>query len=408
MKSKTLRKPARQSLCFPGEEARENWLFDEKELTWKRSEPVSGGLMGVEAMAFDSAPFWCLGQEQVPEDAVSLRWEAQGVANTGNASLWVYWTVASEHNRALAGTLALSDEALNFEGWSNHPETFEPSVCMLPLPKDGMAVWRELGRCVVAFTREGRLLHAAVLASRVLDADAAFELRDVCAALQAHDFLDAVPTIHIWTACETDFVPQLACLFVEAGVVKEPRPDPRPPLVAGGLLPVQVAMKRQERQARQHKLMLLAVAAMMYICFFGAWWVRLQWRDAHLSRAEAELATYQPEMDQVTHAQAYWQAMEGAINPDLYPMELFQQIVSLLPDEGIRLKEFQIDRGKIIVSGEAATVNHALGFKDRLSANAALQHHEWNFPVPTIREDNRADFRAEGTIHAGGTVNEGQ
>jgi len=110
----------------------------------------------------------------------------------------------------------------------------------------------------------------------------------------------------------------------------------------------------------------------------------------------------------VTQAQAHWLAMEGAINPDLYPVEVFHQIVSLLPEEGIRLKEFQIENGKIIVSGEATTVQHALGFKGRLAACAALQHHAWNFPQPSIREDNRAEFRAEGTLNAGGAVHEGQ
>ena len=106
-------------------------------------------------------------------------------------------------------------------------------------------------------------------------------------------------------------------------------------------------------------------------------------------------------------AQAHWLEMEAAINPDLYPMELFHQIVSLLPDEGIRLKEFQIEDGRLIVSGEATMVNHALGFKDRLAACEPLQRYAWTFPVPTIREDNRAEFRAEGTLN-GGTAHEGQ
>ena len=406
MKRMTFGSQNKQSLSFPGEEVRETWVCEDG--TWKRSEPVSGGLMGLEVLAFDSAPFWSLSQDNVSEDAVALRWETLGISSTSEAPQWVHWTVTKQKNRVLAGTLALAEETLNTDGWHANPETFEPSVSLLPLPANGIAVWRELGRCVAAFTRDGRLLHAAALASRVLDADAAYELYDLCAALQAHDFMEPPLGIHVWTACETDFVPQLACLFVEAGIIKETRPDPRPPQEPGRLLPAHVAQQRQQRQQRQHKLMMLAVGAMMYVCFFGAWWLRLQWRDSRVSRAEAELATLQPEMEQVSQAQARWEAMEGAINPDLYPMEIFHQIVSLLPDEGIRLKEFQIDNGRIIVSGEAATVNHALGFKDRLSASTALQHHTWSFPVPTIREDNRADFRAEGTLSSGGTVNEGQ
>lgn len=406
MSRMTFGRPSRQSLCFPGEAARETWVLEND--VWQRAEPVTGGLMGVEAVAFDSAPFWCLGQEKVPDDAVALRWEMLGVANDGGSSLWVHWTVLNQNNRALAATLALSEETLKAEIWNLRPDSFEPSVLMLPLPDHGIAVWNELGRYVVAFTRSGRLLHSAVLASRVLDVDAAFELHDLFAALQAHEFMDEPSAIFIWTACENDFVPQLACMFLEAGVHKEPRPDPRPPLQSGGLLPVQVALARQQRLARRQKLMILSAAAMMYLCFFGAWWLRLQWRETRLSRAEAALAVSQPEIDQVTTAQAHWQAMEEAINPDLYPMELFQQVVSLLPEEGIRLKEFNIANGRVLVSGEAATVNHALAFKGRLIASDEQNHHAWNFPVPSIREDNRADFRAEGTLTPGGAVDETQ
>ena len=406
MKRRGFRNSPTQSLCFPGEAARETWICTDG--VWQRSAPVSGGLMGVEAIAFDSAPFWCLCQDKVPDEAVALRWEALGLSNAGGSSLWLHWAVMRKNNRALVATLALTEESLGSDSWNNNPGQFEPSVRMLPLPENGIAIWQELGRYVVAFTCEAGLLHAAVLTSRVLDVDAAFELRDLFAALQAHDFMGEPSVIHVWTACETDFVPQLACLFVEAEVRKEPRPDPRPPATASGLLPVQVAAQRLQHQKRQGRMLLLAMAAMMYLCFFGAWWLRLQWREAHLNRAETALAVLQPETDRVTQAQAHWQALEGAINPDLYPMELFHQIVSLLPEEGIRLKEFQIENGKITVSGEASTVNQALGFKDRLAACPALQGHAWNFPVPSIREDSRADFRAEGTLNAGGAVHEGQ
>jgi hypothetical protein len=405
MKRRTFRNPSTQSLCFPGEDVRETWT-NEKGV-WQRAEPVTGGLMGVETLAFDSAPFWCLSPGDAPDEAVALRWEALGVLNA-NASLCLHWTVLRKNQRALVGTLALTEEALCSDGWSNHPEKFEPSVRMLPLPENGIAIWKELGRHVVAFTREGKLLHAAVLASRLLDVDAAFELRDLCAALQAHEFLEEPSPIHIWTACESDFVPQLACLFVEAEVRKEQRPDPRPPVETGGLLPQLVATQRHQQQARQGRLLMLAAAAMMYLSFFGAWWLRLQWREGRLHQAETELALRQPEIDRVTQAQAHWLAMEGAINPDLYPVELFHQIVSLLPEEGIRLKEFQMESGKIIVSGEATTVQHALGFKGRLSECTALQHYAWKLPQPSIREDNRAEFRAEGTLNAGGAVHEGQ
>ena len=44
-------------------------------------------------------------------------------------------------------------------------------------------------------------------------------------------------------------------------MIKEKRPDPRPPAESSGLLPVQVAVRRQQQKLRQNKLLILAAAA---------------------------------------------------------------------------------------------------------------------------------------------------
>ena len=389
-----------QSLCFPGEEAREIWAYG-ADGVWQRADHSVGAVTAVEAIAFDSAPFWSFNAERLDE-AVALRWEGFGIASEEGARLWHHCPVTRKSKHVLVGTLALREE-------SSLPDSsaYEPSARMLPLPENGIAIWRELGRYVVAFTREAALLHIAVLTSRSLDVDAAFDIRDEFAALHTHGFISEVSTIHLWSQCETDFVPQLACLFESAGVIKQPRPDPRLPHEASGLLPVQVAVRRRRQCRRKNQRLILAAAAMLYISLFGAWWLRLQWIASDLNHAEAVLAAEQPEIDLVREAQSNWLEMETSINPDLYPVELFHQVVSLLPEEGIRLKEFQIEDGRLIVSGEASTVNHALGFKGRLESCVPLQRYAWRFPVPTIREDNRADFRAEGTL-TGGALHEAQ
>ena len=361
---------------------------------WKRDEHASGGLMGIEMMAFDSAPFWSLNHEESPDEAVALRWEASGLQQTDGARLRTHWMVTKREKQALVATLALVTEPESLAA-----DRYEPSACLLKLPADGMAVWKELGRLVVAFTRADALLHVSALTAHELDADAAFEIRDICAALQTHGFMSHLEAVHVWTHCSADFVPQMACLFEHASVIKEPRPDPKPPAHASNLLPVQVAVKKLAHQRKMRQMTLLAAAALVYLCFFGAWWLSIEWREAGLEKALAQISTQQPEIEIVREAQANWAEMEPAIAPDLYPAEIFHQVVSLLPPEGIRLKEFQIDGGKLVVAGEATTVNHALGFKDKLAACVPLQRYAWNFPVPRIRdEDNRAEFRAVGTL----------
>ena len=387
-------------LCFPGEETRETWSCG-TDGVWQRVDPAAGGLLGIESIAFDSAPFWSFATDE-QDQAVALRWEGFGLFSEAGARLWTHWPAARKGKQVLVGTLALVlDSPLP------DAECYEPSATMLPLPDCGVAIWRELGRYVVAFTRDAALLHVAVLASCRLDVDAAFEVHNLSLALQAQALVHELPVIHLWTACENGFVPQLACLFDSSGIINEPRPNPRPPGKSSGLIPAHVAARRQKQLLRRRQWSGLAVAALMYLGFFVTWFLRLEWRESQLSRGDSLAVEIQPVIDRVREAQALWQDMETAINPDLYPMELFHQIVSLLPAEGIRLKEFQIDGSRLVLSGEATTVNLALGFKDRLAACEPLQRYAWSFPVPAIREDNRADFRAEGTL-TGGPANEGQ
>lgn len=386
-----------QSLTFPGEESREVWTCEGDE-NWTLTPQGPPGVIGIEMLAFDSAPFWSLNHDEAPDEAVAMRWEGVGLEAAEGARLWTHWEVAQMQGRTLVGTVALVDEPQ-----AGKELRFEPSVRMLPLPPNSLVIWKELGRLTVAFTRGIHLLHVTVLAGRRLDADAAFELRDVFLVLQMHGYLTKLDAIHVWTEGESDFAPQLACLFEDVTVVKEPRPDPRLPGTSSDLLPAGVAAMKKTRESRARQLMIFAMAALLYVSFFGAWWLGIEWRGSRIEAENERLTLLQPQVDAVREAQTRWYEMEPAIEPDLYPVEVFHQVVALLPPEGIRLKEFQMDNGKLVIAGEATSVNHALGFKDKLAACAPLQRYTWNFPVPRIRdEDNRAEFRAVGNIDGEG------
>lgn len=400
-------------LRFPGEEGWETWMGNAPQQLQLVEEPAetTGGVTAIETLAFDSSPFWLLindGNDH-EADAVALRWESQGIVCEGAAKPWTHWTVTKAGKRVLIATLALTSETAIAEWQRQSPEWFEPSASLLPLPSDALCVWRELGRYVAAFTQGAKLLHVNTLTSRSLDADAAFELRDLYVALQAHGLAEKIQAVHIWTKSETDFIPQLACLFEDAAMVKEPRPAPTLPEQPSGMLPTEMLIIRQQKKQRRQTLLLIAAGTMLYLCFFGAWWASLRLRESQLMRAEQELAAVQPEVTTVLEAQQQWMDVEPAINPDIYPVELFHQIALLLPDEGIRLKEFQLIADRLVVSGEAASVNQALMFKEKLAACEPLQRYSWNFPVPRIRdEDSRAEFRAEGTLNGGGDSHEAQ
>lgn len=394
-----------QQLRLPGEDTWELWRRTNEGAWTKadRDDGTPGGLLGIEALALDSSPFWSLMIEGDDlAGAASLRWESLGVETSGPGQNWTYWRVLEDQGKVLAGTVAL-DENANQTSWLKfRPDTFEISSRLLPIPSGELALWKELGRYVVAFQRGNQLLHVAVLSCRHLTSDATRELHDLALGLEIQGLLSKVKGIRIWTTAESTFVTALEEVF-QTSVFLEQKPAPFIPSEKGNIIPSEIARLRQLRLQRERQLRWLAVGTFALFTFFATWCGWLLWRDRQINLATAELREQQPAVDAVRHAQMRWNALEATVDRDAYPVEVFHQVVSLLPNEGIRLKEFTVDLEKVVISGEASTTNHASKFQADLKANEPLRKYTFNAPQPTILEDNRASFRVEGILTEGGS-----
>ncbi len=91
-----------------------------------------------------------------------------------------------------------------------------------------------------------------------------------------------------------------------------------------------------------------------------------------------------------------WRQVEWAVNPKLYPVELLYQISGLLPGDGLRLTAIEIQKGKVVIRGEASTAPAAFKFAEDIKAKSELQIFSWLMPSPTLRPDGRAEFTIEG------------
>jgi hypothetical protein len=388
---------------FPGEVARELWLR-EGDGAWRRAAAdngAKGGLYVVDALALDSAPFWALATTDGPTDLeaiAALHWEGLGLEADEDGQSWIHWRVAEEGGRVLIGTMALVQGAALPKATELLPERFEPSARLLPIPSGECALWKELGRHVMAFTRGGELLHVAVLNARALDAEAAHEIRDVVLALELRGLLAPLKGCRVWTEAGEEFTDELGKML-GVKVRTEARPSLQMPRQESGLLPPEVARSREEKLSRGQNLRLVLTAVLGCFAFLAAWGGWLAYREHRVEKAFAALRSHESEVEAVRQAQMRWDALQAATDPDGYPVEVFHQIVELLPDEGIQLKEFTFDSGKLVLKGLASTWNHALKFKADVENDPELQRFTWNFPQPQILEDNRANFEAFATLN---------
>lgn len=399
-------------LRLPGEEGWELWLREGKA-GWKKAEKDDGGkggIFAIECLSVDSAPFWLVGGGDIEtnlEATAALRWEALGHETEGDGQNWLHWRVADEEAGVLAATMALAREG-GSESWEGfEPDTFELSAAVIPIPAGECAVWKELGRYVMAFTRGEKLLHVTALNARTLDAQAAWEIRDLALSLEVRGFLQKPKACRVYTSAEESFISTLKeALGVR--VRQQPRPVPQLPAEPSGLLPPQVARQRMDRLQRARMIRLVGLVLTAYFTFFAAWAGWLWFRDFKVERQMAALATREPEVQAVRDAQLRWMALEQATDPNQTPVEIFHQIVSLLPPEGIQLQKFTLTPEKLTVSGVASSTNHALKFTADLQQNESLKRFTWTLPPANILEDNRASFVADGTLNGGDTSNEQQ
>jgi len=240
------------------------------------------------------------------------------------------------------------------------------------------------------------LLHVTLIAAPELNADTALELRDALLALDAHEFLDRLSEVKLWTECEAGFLSALSSTFSSSQVQAEPRPAPMPPADPLKFLPMQVALVRRSQQERKRLVQLATALAAVFVVVFASWFFLLWQQEQKILTDEKALQNLGPQVFSVQEAKQAWVAMEAAVNPDLYPVELYHQIISLLPPSGVRLNEFQIDNDKITVRGEASDTQKGLDFREQLTNSPALSGFDWNIPVPKSLDGTRVQFDAMG------------
>jgi hypothetical protein len=272
---------------------------------------------------------------------------------------------------------------------------FEPSAFTLPLSQDRLTLWREAGRLTFAITRGGDPVYLQTASSTELNAGFLQELNCVLLQLEGQGLINPLLGAVLWGDFTDDEAQVLRKRF-GFRVTVEPLPAPKLPKQRSRLLPAQVEALHARKRRRDRVRRLLAGALVLYLGLIASLVGYICWERVEVGRLQGSLAASAPTVRAIQGTADRWRNLQWAVDPQVYPLEVLNQIASLLPPQGMRLVAFELHKGKVTVRGEASTAPAAFKFAEDIKSKLELQMFTWQMPSPSLRPDGRAEFTIEG------------
>ncbi len=349
------------------------------------------------------------------ESMAQLELEAAGFGNeTADSNNFDVWNLGQdERDQRSIGFIQVAPLPADILEEGNDAK-FAPSVAFHQLQPGEALIWREAGALVLAIPHEsGAPLYCQALAARILDADAAAEIRCILASLELGGLTPNVQSLAVVSSARAaaptevqvegeapalleDLITEGFTQDLDLPVTLRQEQIPSLPDHSSRLIPAPVVRHRQDRQQRRMVMMGALAFTFVLIAALGAFAARVALRQHSLAAETLRLDALEPELVTIRDAQAAWEDMRHAITPDLYPVESLHQLVQLLPNENIRITRFEIREDGIIVEGVASSLGHGIDFREKLLSHEAFKRWVWDFPNPTNLNDGTATFRAEG------------
>jgi hypothetical protein len=272
---------------------------------------------------------------------------------------------------------------------------FEPEPYTFPIPQDRLIIWRERQRLAMTISRGRDPIHFQVLSTEEVSDESVNEIRCILLQLESQNLINELLGLAIWGEFTDEEVERLQ-QGLALKTFRESVPPPSLPARASKLLPAQVSILHEKARRRSRIRRLIAAAAGIYLLGILGIIVYIFWQQSRISQLQNQLTAELPTVTAVQGTADQWHKVQWAVDPKMYAVELLHQVADLLPPQGMRMTAFQIEKGKVIIRGEASTAAAAFKFNEDIKQNAALKIFQWEMKSPSLRPDGRAEFIIEG------------
>ena len=365
-------------------------------------DPEAGCVIAVPVRRAFSLAVWVPGDDpSLFSDLIYTQLELRGLAGRSRETTTFAWQeIAREGNEALLHAVVFPAH-LARDYWHGEVTEYAASPTCLPMGRDAVSVWKEEGGWVAAVTRGDKLVHFQPLTESLPSAQMALEIWLMLAPLEAGRMTS--PQIGVKIFCQGESVPDLGEWRADGRLVVEAVPLPAPVRPEKSFVCVPLPVRKVQRAKaitvrRQRWAFIAAATYFVVVLALAANTLRLHWRAQSLSneinRDAGAVAAVQATMNR-------WQALEPALEPTGYPLEVLNQAAALLPKDGVRLTLFTMNLDRVAIVGEASTLRAAQKFQEDVSRNPALAAFDWKTDNPKTLATGSTKFQIDGTRRGG-------
>lgn len=331
-------------------------------------------------------------------DMTDLQLEKRGLLASGfesTAPLYTLETVVQDGDETLV-TAALLADGTPAALCQDRVRDYLLAIDLLPLPPNHCTIWRELNRWVFCLTRNGKAVSLQSLPSQAEWADLLQEIRLTLLELELEKVIFSLEGAVCWHPIREEdqlhWRNQISLPLEVAPRLPLALQSWRHPLVP---LPVQ-ASRSLERERHRSKRWLgaaLAVYLVLLALLLGHCGILL-WQRHSLRNT---LAATHPKAEHLRQISDRWNALEDAIDPGHYPLELFYRCTRGLPAEGVRYVAYSLEDSDLLLQGEASNAALAFSYLEALKQNRDLAAYSWAMASPKLLPNNSAQFQITGT-----------
>lgn len=389
---------APDAILRPGPENWELWNLSGKGAAQSEiSSKVLGAfrhvLLALPTRSILAVPLW-VAAEGDPREMADLELSSRHLLRK-NAELSCL-PILNQDGRSLVLALASVDDPDAAE-FLKQAESFEPPARLIDPNGADIVVWRELGDLCFAFYRDGECVFFASSGENLPGPAFCGALTRTAFRLHAEGVLARFPAkLRISGKFTQEECQALGhALRIDWELDEIPSPPKAPKQPSNPAPPT--ARAEINRRGQLRKLGLFAVIGMAaYTLILLGVAADLGIRKLQLRSLASQLASIESTAAESQRMVVSWSELRSAVDPGTFAIDQLDAVASQIPGEQVRLTQYNYDKGRLVITGEAADVSQAYEFFEKVKKVPMMQDYDWTSRQPQLAGRNKVRFEMEG------------